>query len=590
MMFLARRGIGSLVLLLGLAFYVYQALPVTASPPRQGPPERPSVIRGAALWTENCAPCHGVSGLGDGPTAEALEHPPANFADPVLARERTPADMFDVVANGRIERLMPPWKNTLSEQEMWDVVAYAQNLTWSPEGLEAGAAVYAEACAECHGEIGQAAEIDLTNPGTLANLNQQTLFDALQAAQDDHESLVDMSETDLWQSLDFVRTLSVEMPVLDGEVHGTVRNGTTGDAMPDVPLTLYAVSATGETMQSYRTTSDDAGRFTFTNLNTEHTISYGLEGVYLDVAYFSPQPIVFIPDEPAMEQELIVFETTADPFVVSQQRLHRIIAFGPDDVSLVDVHVFTAEGDRAFVGQPGADGLPETVQIALPSNATNIGFQDDAARRVGDRYISWVPLPPGQETVVSVRYSVPLAGDELRLETPLLYNVPVVNVLAADQGQTISSPDLESQGTQNFQGNSYQIFNGTNLSPGQPFVMELTALDQLVFAPEPGGTGNPGRVAPGEGGPDQSVLLWSILGLGAVVIAFSLFYSAQNPSTTHTPDALLAEEKDHLLLTLAELETLHQAGEVEDAVYQRLRADSRAKLRQVLVQLGEGAL
>ncbi|RME45682.1 MAG: hypothetical protein D6796_10090, partial [Caldilineae bacterium] len=87
---------------------------VVAAPPRQEPPRTPSVTRGAALWLENCAPCHGTTGAGDGPTAASLQFPPADFTDVEAARARTLTGMFTTIKEGRMDRFMPPWGARLS--------------------------------------------------------------------------------------------------------------------------------------------------------------------------------------------------------------------------------------------------------------------------------------------------------------------------------------------------------------------------------------------------------------------------------------------------------------------------------------------
>ena len=260
------------------ALLIYQSQIVTAAlsqQAQQGPPASPSLVRGITLWFENCAPCHGTTGQGDGPTAAALEYPSANFADPIAARTRTLAGMFDVALNGRMERMMPPWGGQLTEQEIWDAVAYAQNLSVDMADLEAGAAIFATSCASCHGEDGIADEndlsdlndlIDLTQPALLVDTSQQTLFETLRA-DDVHAPLADLPDEAWWQSLDFVRTLSVELPALNGQLQGGIRNGTTGDLVANTPVTLHALSPDGDILQTYTTTSDVDGGFTFTKLN-----------------------------------------------------------------------------------------------------------------------------------------------------------------------------------------------------------------------------------------------------------------------------------------------------------------------------------
>ena len=91
-----------------------------ASPALQGPSQPPSARNGQAIYQESCAPCHGVSGGGDGATASQLPNGASVLADPTLARKATPDGWFDVVKNGRMDRFMPPWKNRLSDEQIWE--------------------------------------------------------------------------------------------------------------------------------------------------------------------------------------------------------------------------------------------------------------------------------------------------------------------------------------------------------------------------------------------------------------------------------------------------------------------------------------
>ncbi|MEM7029711.1 MAG: c-type cytochrome [Chloroflexota bacterium] len=572
----------SIPAIIGLILILQTQDTTTAAPPRQGPPSPLSLERGAALWPTNCAPCHGPMGQGDGPTAASLEHPPTNFTDVALAQERTLADMFDITANGRIERLMPPWKNRLSEQDMWDVVAYAQSLSVTPETIEQGTVIYAESCAACHGENGISSDLDLTNPGLLVEANDQDLFETLRSGNDPHDSLIGLSDEALWQSVAFVRTLSLDKPVLDGQITGFLRNGTTGEMLPNTPVNLYALSSAGEVVQTYSGQSDTSGRYTFSSLNANHTVSYALEGFHQSISYISPDPIFFLPDSKEVVQDLVLFDVTDSDEMIVQQRLHRIVVFDPNQVRLADVHVFVNEGNQTYIGRAAEDGQLATLKVALPENAFSVQFQDETIRGFGDHYLSQRTVIPGQETFVSVQYNLPYdGGSEFRLETPLFYEVESINVLAADVGQTIDSTLVEFQGTEEFQGNTYQLLRGANPSANEPWIMDITNID----VPEPIVPANSpeNAVVPQTVGQDQTLLLYTLLGIGAATLIFSLFYSRTTPKSS-TNVTRLASEKRRLFILLAELERQYQAGEIDSPRYHQLRAQNRAKLKQMLAQ------
>ena len=81
-----------------------------------------SVERGAALFAVNCASCHGDTGAGDGPLADSLPAPPANFT--VHVPFHPDGVLFAWISDGIRGTGMPPWSPQLSDQERWDLVNF----------------------------------------------------------------------------------------------------------------------------------------------------------------------------------------------------------------------------------------------------------------------------------------------------------------------------------------------------------------------------------------------------------------------------------------------------------------------------------
>jgi mono/diheme cytochrome c family protein len=83
-----------------------------------------AIEEGRRLFTENCISCHGASGRGDGPAAASLKPRPADLA--IMAGHHPDGDLAWKIAIGR--GAMPPWKGTLSERQIWMLVAYIKSL------------------------------------------------------------------------------------------------------------------------------------------------------------------------------------------------------------------------------------------------------------------------------------------------------------------------------------------------------------------------------------------------------------------------------------------------------------------------------
>jgi len=87
-----------------------------------------SLVRGADVYKTNCISCHGETGLGDGPAGAALEPRPAEIAHStqMLADDL----LFYRVSEGGVpfQTAMPAWKGVLTEEQIWDVLAYVRTL------------------------------------------------------------------------------------------------------------------------------------------------------------------------------------------------------------------------------------------------------------------------------------------------------------------------------------------------------------------------------------------------------------------------------------------------------------------------------
>ena len=82
-----------------------------------------SIVRGAAVYAENCVLCHGAMGHGDGPAAEGLPIRPADLTEPHLFAH-SPGDLFWWVSHGRDDGVMPSFTGVLSANQRWDVINF----------------------------------------------------------------------------------------------------------------------------------------------------------------------------------------------------------------------------------------------------------------------------------------------------------------------------------------------------------------------------------------------------------------------------------------------------------------------------------
>lgn len=83
---------------------------------------------GKAVFKDKCTRCHGPAGTGDGPDADPDHHQDMDLTNPKRAERNSDGVVFYKVFNGRRKPKMPAFKDELTEQQIWSVVAYVQTL------------------------------------------------------------------------------------------------------------------------------------------------------------------------------------------------------------------------------------------------------------------------------------------------------------------------------------------------------------------------------------------------------------------------------------------------------------------------------
>ena len=83
---------------------------------------------GKTVFKNKCEKCHGPNGRGDGPDADPDHREDMDLTSAARAAKNPEGVMFYKVSNGRKKPKMPSFKDELTEQQIWSVVAYAQSL------------------------------------------------------------------------------------------------------------------------------------------------------------------------------------------------------------------------------------------------------------------------------------------------------------------------------------------------------------------------------------------------------------------------------------------------------------------------------
>ncbi len=82
--------------------------------------------RGQELYADQCQPCHGDDGKGNGPAARFLATPPRDLTAGVWTQmeSTTLEEMIAATAKGVPDTDMEPFEELLTEDEIFDVAAF----------------------------------------------------------------------------------------------------------------------------------------------------------------------------------------------------------------------------------------------------------------------------------------------------------------------------------------------------------------------------------------------------------------------------------------------------------------------------------
>ena len=95
------------------------------------PAEAPDVSRGAALYAQNCASCHGAAGDAKVPIAAAMDPPPIAFTDAERARERSVFALYQVIDQGLEGTAMASF-GQLPAQDKWALAFHSGRFAYPP--------------------------------------------------------------------------------------------------------------------------------------------------------------------------------------------------------------------------------------------------------------------------------------------------------------------------------------------------------------------------------------------------------------------------------------------------------------------------
>lgn len=589
-------------------------------PPLSGPLYpivRPDPTAGSAIYPEKCAPCHGVTGLGDGEMAGQLPVPAPALGTDALARQSTPADWYAIVTQGNLQRRMPPF-NSLTDRQRWDVVAYLYSLSNPAQRILQGEALYETNCAACHGELGDgsgpdAAELsvpatDFTDQKMMAAISGEQLYQAISDGKgpDMPAFAEQLSEEERWTLAAYLRSLTFaphiavsdipETPTPEktaistevvastipesdsgfGRVEGQVVSVSGGEIPTDLTVTLYGFDQMQQTFTA-DTPVDSEGLFAFEDVPLPEGRAFLASTEHDSVAHNS-DIVVVDPENTNMVLIIPYYETTTDTSSLTIDRLHLLFEYvDPDILRVVEMYIISNSGDRIVVAPE--EGQP-VLSYSMPDGATNLQFQDGL---VGERYVETgdgfgdyaVVRPGSSQHQVIYSYDLPYKN---RFDFNQTIDLPVnaAIVLLPEDGIRIKGEQLNDMGKRDVQGIAYHMYSSDMIPAGSELEIDISG------RPRTGGIG----LTLGS----HSNLLIGLFAFGITLILAGgwLYLRSRNGRTAEGGQEEAeeeyivddGEEVDMLLDAILALDDQFKAGELREDAYLKRRAELKAQIKE----------
>jgi mono/diheme cytochrome c family protein len=557
------------------------ALPLSATT-IQLPPALPDVAAGGTIYGARCLACHGATGQGDGLQAAQVRAQGGQVAKLVsssLAQGATPAEWFDVVSNGRVDKLMPGFAQTLTPQERWDALSTIWAMAVTTPALPALQRTYAAACLACHGPAGKGAGRDgpsLADPQWLARNSLADMTAAMISGT--VHSQVSLDEQQRLGLAAYVRSFGYRYfdPVASirsaysgaGVVRIQALNGTpNGAPVAGLPVALHTYNATGEVF-SRTATIDQQGSVTFAALPQDSTLYYQAELIYSGARFFSA-PLQFSTTQ-QISDTLPVYEVTNDPGVISVSAFHFFVQdIGEGFINVVEFYSFQNVSDHAYSNRLSTDSQRRSLQLSLPADASDVTFDGPG---LGNRFFQEGltiydsdAVPPGdQATTVVMMYNLPYHASR-EISRPMAYPVVKWDVLLPDNLLRIS--DMRDNGLQAFHTGSIRTYvpEKNGLAKGETLSFHLVGQPRTLTV----------------AGGDNGTLLMSILLLAAAMLAAIVLVVKLRRS--RTVEYAPGNERKTLLLQIADLDNRFSAGNIGEVDYR----STRFRLKKTLLEIWE---
>jgi len=502
--------------------------------------------RGATLFAEKCATCHGLDGKAN---------PEADFTNQQFMSQGTGISLYRAVTEG-VSPSMPAFSGQLAEGDIWALTAYLRTLTF-----------------------------DLTAP-TATPQPSATPF-VVTATATSTLAAADTTPGAATPEVGAAGEASATPQVAVGTITGTVVNGTGGALSAGLTVILRgfdhgqdASSNLAESVSLSAPLGAD-GSFSFENVEMPTGRLFLAQVTYEGVPFQSDFAATEAGKDALTLPPLNIYETTNDLTLLSLDQVHIVFDFSVEKTAQIyEIYILTNSSQQAVVAPTDGQSLPF---IALPENALDVGFDvaQGSAPLLSAEGGFAVPPSTDQYGIVAF-FTLPY---EKKLEVAQPFKLTAASVsLLVPEGVKLTGDQMTDAGAQAIQGTNFQIYTATNVKAGSSLTFTVTG------SPTSSTTTTTPTVT------TQTSLVIGLGGLGLVLILVGLYLffrdrarraefeegeELEEGEEEEMEDAL-GDNPDSLTDAIIALDDQFKAGAIAKEAYEKRRAELKERLKRMV--------
>jgi len=563
------------------------------------PAQAPNTENGATIFAEKCAPCHGETGLGDGEQGIQLGVTVPAFGLPETARSASLAQWYTIVTRGNMKRFMPPF-TSLSDQERWDVAAYAMTLHITQEEIEKGKQLFEKNCPDC--------SIDFfKDQSKTSSLSEVDLARIVRQGNEEVTALgTNLSDDEVWAVAAYLRTLayatdsvaSVSTPSAKGTpvqteqvaaaneqaglgtVSGSVENKTGVDLPSNLKVTLRGYDhgadpgmGPQEVLELEGTVNPD-NTFVFENveipLNRIFIAELTLEGMNLQ----SDFAIVKEGNTSVSLPSIKLYNKTEDTSALVIDEARIFFEYGTDTVQVFNVYSFRNPSDETIVVKLNENS--EIPFIKSPEGSSGFGYEPMQDSESFVQTEKGFAIPPSEKAYGLIAFASLPKAKELEFSQEFVLPITTVTVLLPE-GVTAKSAQMTDLGVQAIQNFNFQIYELDNVSAGDKVAFTVSGTPKEAASASTPETNSNKNLLIGAGA----------LGIALVLAGVWIRVRVRDRNRPGEKDDIEDEEDvfespEDVMDAIIALDDLHRAKNISDEAYHKRRAELKEILKEML--------